>query len=239
MCKGTHLIVVAHPDDEVLGAGGTIFKLTQAGYKVNLLILSAEVSARSSQPKPEEVLSDIKLSSEVLGIGRSIIGNFPNIEFNNVPHIEIVRFIEQAIIETEPEVVITHWPLDANNDHMHTALACQSAIRIFQRRSNVKPVEELLFMEVQSATDWIINPAVSSFYPNTYIEIGQTGIEKKLEALRKYRDVTRQFPHPRSLEAITGLAAYRAGQCGLYYAESFVSAFRRIILDKPSIPTKK
>ena len=127
-----------------------------------------------------------------------IRGSFPNIEFNTVPHLNLVQFIEKAIAETRASLVITHHPADTNNDHLHTSLACQAAVRLFQRRDDIPPVKELWFMEVPSATDWNINTSVLPFSPNTFIEVGKAGVEQKLRALSKYRAVMRDYPHPRS-----------------------------------------
>ena len=221
------LVVVAHPDDEVLGAGAAMYTLTQQGIAVNVCIMSGGVLARGSRPSDEELSSDIGQSTNLLGIKNVIKGSFPNIEFNTVSHLRLVQFIEAAIIETGAELVITHHPSDTNNDHLHTSLACQAAIRLFQRRDDVPPVKELWFMEVPSATDWSVNKAVNVFSPNTFIEVGEIGIDKKLEALAAYRGVMRNYPHSRSNEAIKGLAAYRGGQAGMNYAEAFECVFRR------------
>lgn len=224
----SYLIVVAHPDDEVLGAGATMYKLTQEGHSVNVCILSGEVDARRYRPSLDELNEDVNKSMNILGVNKIIKGNFPNIEFNNVGHLKIVQFIENAIVETNAEVVFTHHPADLNNDHLHTSLACQAAVRLFQRRKNVKPLKELLFMEIPSSTDWALNKSMNQFSPNTFIEVGEKGVDKKIEALSQYRGVMRDYPHPRSVEAIKGLAAYRGAQAGMVYAEAFESVFKRV-----------
>jgi N-acetylglucosamine malate deacetylase 1 len=224
----TYLIVVAHPDDEVLGAGATMYKLTKEGHSVNVCILSGEVNARNNRPAIDEIAADVDSSMNILGVDKVIKGDFPNIEFNTVPHLKLVQFIEKAIIETRAEVIFTHHPADLNNDHLHTSLACQAAVRLFQRRSDIKPLKELLFMEVPSATEWGLNKAMNQFSPNTYIEVGETSVDKKIEALSQYRGVMRDYPHPRSNEALKGLAAYRGSQAGMVYAEAFQCAFRRL-----------
>jgi LmbE family N-acetylglucosaminyl deacetylase len=223
----TYLVVVAHPDDEVLGAGATMYKLAQEGHSVNVCILSGEVDARNHRPTTDELYEDVNSSMKILGVQRFIKGDFPNIKFNMVPHLKLVQFIERAINETEAEVVFTHHPADLNNDHLHTSLACQAAVRLFQRVKDVRPLKELLFMEVPSSTDWGFNKTINQFSPNTFIEVGEARVDKKIEALAKYRDVMRDYPHPRSNVAIKGLAAYRGGQAGMVYAEAFESVFRR------------
>jgi LmbE family N-acetylglucosaminyl deacetylase len=223
----TYIVVVAHPDDEVLGAGATLYKLAQDGHSVNVCIVSGEANARSFRPTTDELSEDVNNSLSTLGINKIIKGDFPNIELNMVSHLRLVQFIENAIVDTNADVVITHHPADLNNDHLHTSLACQAAVRLFQRRSDVPPLKELLFMEVPSSTEWSLNKAMNQFSPNTFIEVGEIGVNKKIEALAHYRGVMREYPHPRSNEAIRGLAAYRGGQAGMVYAEAFESVFRR------------
>ncbi|OZI13492.1 N-acetylglucosaminylphosphatidylinositol deacetylase [Bacillaceae bacterium SAS-127] len=222
-----YLVVVAHPDDEVLGAGATMYKLAQEGHSVNVCILSGEVNARNYRPTTDELNEDVNNSMNLLGVEQIIKGDFLNIEFNMVPHLKLVQFVEQAIIDTEAEVIFTHHPADLNNDHLHTSLACQAAVRLFQRRDDVKSLKELLFMEVPSSTEWGMNKTLKQFSPNTFIEVGEANVDKKLEALAQYRGVMRDYPHPRSKEAIKGLAAYRGGQAGMVYAEAFESVLRR------------
>jgi LmbE family N-acetylglucosaminyl deacetylase len=145
-----------------------------------------------------------------------------------VPHLHLVQFIEKAIIESGADVLITHHPADTNNDHLHTSLACQAALRLFQRRTDVKPISELWFMEVLSSTEWSVNSAMNGFNPNMFVEVGEEGISKKLESLAMYRGVMRPYPHPRSEEAISALAVYRGAQAGVNRAEAFQCVFRRM-----------
>lgn len=223
-----YLIVSAHPDDEVLGAGGSIYKFTNEGHTVDVAIMCLEARARSNRPGEDQLTADIESSSKALGIGRSYGGTFPNIEMNTVPHLRLVQFIERTILESEPDVVVTHHPSDTNNDHYQVSIACQAAIRLFQRRTDVKPVSELWYMEIPSSTEWSVNTSLNRFIPNTFVEVGKQGVDKKIEALSMYRGVMRQYPHPRSEEGIIGLAACRGMQAGLNYAEAFECAFRRI-----------
>lgn len=222
-----YLLVVAHPDDEVLGAGATIHKLIQEGHRVDLCILSAEAAARSISHCCADLASDLDNVVKTLGIKRLYKGTFPNIEMNTVPHLELVKFIEAAIIDAAPDVVITHHPADTNDDHVHTSKACQAAVRIFQRRNGVKPIAEVWYMEVLSSTEWSLDNT-HMFAPNVFVEIGEEGVAQKLATLQQYHGVMRDYPHPRSTECIKGLAAYRGAQAGCCYAEAFQCVFRRI-----------
>lgn len=223
-----YLFVVAHPDDEVLGAGATIRKLTNEGNKVEVCVISSEAKARAFRPEDNELSADMHNALQMVGVGKSYEGAFPNIQLNTVPHLQLVQFIEKAIVESEAEIVVTHHPSDTNNDHLHTSLACQAAIRLFQRRMDVKPLQEFWYMEVLSSTEWSVNSSMNKFNPNLFVGIGKDGVEKKIEALKVYRGVMRPYPHPRSKEALEGLAAYRGAQAGCCYAEAFECVLRRM-----------
>lgn len=223
------LLVVAHPDDEVLGAGATIRKLSQQGEDVHVAILSYEAEARAFRPADEDLHADAEEAMAMLGVKKVYKGSFPNIRLNTVSHLELVQFIEKVIVDCGADHVITHHPADLNNDHLHTSLACQAAVRLFQRRKDVAPLKELWYMEVLSSTEWALDKAMNGFDPSIYVEIGKEGLEKKLEALQMYRGVMREYPHPRSREALEGLAAYRGSQGGVCYAEAFQLAMRRIV----------
>ena len=221
-----YLLVVAHPDDEVLGAGASMFRWSREGHQIDVAIMCTEAKARAFRPEDKELDEDLNASSDFLGIHRKFEATFPNIEMNTVPHLKLVQFIESAIRESEPDIIITHHPADTNNDHLQTSMACQEAVRLFQRRPEVKRVRELWYMEVPSCTEWKINSAMVSFNPNCYVEVGKEGVDAKVKALSMYRGVMRAYPHPRSAEFIEGLAAYRGGQWGLMYAEAFEVVMR-------------
>lgn len=221
-----YLLVVAHPDDEVLGAGASMFRWSREGHQIDVAIMCTEAKARAFRPEDKELDDDLNASSDFLGIHRKFEATFPNIEMNTVPHLKLVQFIESAIRECEPDIIITHHPADTNNDHLQTSMACQEAVRLFQRRPEVKRVRELWYMEVPSCTEWKINSAMVSFNPNCYVEVGKEGVDAKVKALSMYRGVMRPYPHPRSAEFIEGLAAYRGGQWGLMYAEAFEVVMR-------------
>ena len=222
------LSVTAHPDDEVLGFGGTSYVLSQKGFIIYNLILSSEVEVRQNRPKVELLGKHILKAQGIIGAQHPILGCFPNIMFNTVPHIELVQFIEKNIERICPHYVFTHHPYDLNDDHCHTSKACQAAVRLFQRK-DIVPLKGLFFMEILSSTDWGFPIEGKNFSPNIFFEIGKEGLNKKIESLKSYDGVMRPFPHPRSVEVLTGLAAYRGGQSGLNYAEAFQSVFQRNI----------
>jgi LmbE family N-acetylglucosaminyl deacetylase len=223
-----YLTVTAHPDDEVLGFGGTCFQLTKHGHKVYNLILSGNVEARSFRPDIKELISDTNSAQKIIGAEPPILGDFPNIKFNTVPHLDLVKFIEKNIEELSPDFIITHHPYDLNNDHYHVSKACQAASRLFQRK-DIKPIKGLYFMEILSSTDWAFPVNNQNFQPNTFIEIGSEGVQAKIASLYAYKGIMRNYPHPRSDESLKSLAILRGSQAGLNYAESFQAIFQRNI----------
>lgn len=222
-----YLLVVAHPDDETLGCGASIKKWSSEGHIIDVCMMCTEAKARTFRPNDEELDHDMNASMKYLGVSTIYEGTFPNIEMNTVPHLKLVQFIESAIRESAPDIVITHHPSDTNNDHVHTSLACQAAIRLFQRRPELKPIREVWYMEIPSSSEWTINDSTNQFTPNCFVEIGKENLAAKIEALAMYRGVMRPYPHPRSAEYIEGLAAVRGAQWGLNYAESFQVVLRQ------------
>lgn len=220
-----YLVVVAHPDDEVLGAGATIHKLIKSGNKVAVCVMSNRATARVNIS--DTLANDEKEAFNIIGVDKSYIADFPNIKMNTIAHIELVQFIERCIVDFQADAIITHHPSDTNNDHVITSYAAQAASRLFQRRTDIPELKLFLYMEVPSSTEWSFDSSSNRFLPNYFVEIGKEGIVVKLEALKAYKGVMRPYPHPRSREAIEGLAAYRGVQSGCNYAEAFECVFRR------------
>ncbi len=219
------LFVVAHPDDEVLGAGATIHKLVQEGHKVAIATLV--ISAGARKDLSDTLSEDQKKAFSIMGVEKSYCADFPNIKMNTVPHLNLVQFIESSIEDWKAESIYTHHPSDTNNDHVMTSYAAQAASRLFQRKSGVPALKQFIYMEVPSSTEWSFDSSANRFSPNMFVEVGKEGVEAKIKALSAYTGVMRPYPHPRSEEAIKGLAAYRGVQAGCNYAEAFESVFFR------------
>jgi|TARA_B110000438_G_scaffold131910_1_gene128010 LmbE family N-acetylglucosaminyl deacetylase len=222
-----YLTITAHPDDEILGFGGSSYHLSKKGHKIFNCILSGNVEERKFRPEINKLKKDIDNAQKIVGAEQAILGNFPNIKFNTVPHIDLVQFIERAIIQTKPDYIFTHHPEDLNNDHYHTSKACQAAARLYQRRP-MKKLKGLYFMEIPSSTDWSFSSPAINFSPDTFITIGKVGLNKKIRALNAYKGIMRSYPHPRSPESIEGLSIIRGSQVGRKYCESFQTAMNII-----------
>jgi LmbE family N-acetylglucosaminyl deacetylase len=225
--KKIYLTVTAHPDDEALGFGASSYVLSKKGHKIFNCILSGRVDARRHKPDDKRLRQHTDNAQKIMGAEKVILGSFPNIKFNTVPHLELVQYIESVIEKVEPDVIITHHPYDLNNDHYHTSKACQAAARLYQRK-DFKPLSGLYFMEIPSSTDWAFPVDGQNFTPDTYIEVGEIGVEQKLKALYAYEGVMRKYPHPRSEETIKALATLRGSQVGRHYCEAFQTAMNII-----------
>ena len=127
-----YLVVVAHPDDEVLGAGATIHKLIAEGNKVAVAIMVSQAAARINLSS--SLSEDEREALSIIGVEKTYHADFPNIKMNTVPHLELVQFVETCIEDWKADAIVTHHPADTNNDHVQTSFAVQAASRLFQRR---------------------------------------------------------------------------------------------------------
>lgn len=225
-----HLFVVAHPDDEALGGGAFIYDAARRGDEVAVVVLNTRDTTRYDESR-DKILDDMKRSHDILGVKNRICYEYTDSNFHNADHREMVQRIEDAIRIFQPDNIFTQHPGDINTDHYWTAASCMEAFRLWQRgREEVHPVEGLYLMEVQSSTDWALNPSTSRFQPNTFVGVSKEALTAKLESLQAYENVVRDRPHPRSQEAIFALPTLRGGQCGFEYAEAFECVFRRAVL---------
>jgi LmbE family N-acetylglucosaminyl deacetylase len=222
------LIVVAHPDDEVLGCGGTAAQYAAAGVPVRACVLCGQAEARRHRPEVRELLAHLEAASELLGLQPPIVGDFPNLALNTVPHRDITAFIEGAMQSTRATMLFTHHPADLNDDHLHVSRSCQAAARIGHRREGFPPLSGLYFMEVLSSTDWAF-PSAAPFTPDTFVPLDDASLQRKIHALEVYTGVARPFPHSRSLQALRALAAMRGAQANVSAAEGFQTAFARML----------
>lgn len=217
------LVVVAHPDDEVLGMGATARVLADRGYEVTAYFLSGEVTARQHRPSDDDLRADTEEASRILGMRAPMFGPFPNIKMNTVPHLEMVQYVEKAVADTGAQWIFTHHPGDINDDHRQVSQATQAAARLHQRGGGVGSLKGLFLMEIASSTDWTFKGAGEQFTPNTYFPITEDALRSKVEALNAYRGVMRPYPHPRSEEVLRGQVVLRGAESGLGLSEAFQS----------------
>lgn len=208
------LLVVAHPDDEILGAGAAIQQIKKVGGKVTAFALS-----NSSPTRENELREKMAASDEIIGIDKSECEYYETMKFGQYSRYQMVRAIEKRIIESEPDIIFTHFPGDLHRDHQITAELVAEAARLPQRGTGYsKPITAIFQMEILSSTDWNYK---NEFSPNAYFPATKDQIKEKAKALLIYDGVLRPDPHPRTEESLLALARYRGGQCGASYAEAF------------------
>lgn len=216
------LVIAAHPDDEVLGCGGTIARLADEGKEVYILILGEGITSRydNREDADGELLKGLQIMSrrvaEFLGTKELFMHSHPDNCFDTVPLLQIIKVIENLIYELEPEIVYTHYGGDLNMDHVITHRAVMTATRPVVNC----PVKEIYAFEVPSSTEWAFGQFQSAFQPNLFADISTT-LEKKIQAMEIYENEARAFPHPRSSEALRAIARRWGSVAGLECAEAF------------------
>ena len=212
------LVVAAHPDDEVLGCGGTMARHVNYGDKVHVVFMSDGVSSRVSAKDNEENerRKCANKASEILGAQPPIFLNFPDNRMDEVALLDIVQSLEGVIYKIKPDVVYTHHLGDLNIDHQITHKAVITACRPQPEFS----VKEIYAFEVLSSTGWNSSTIENVFIPNTFVDITRVW-KKKTDALHCYNNELRDFPHARSYKGVETLAIYRGVSIGVEYAEAF------------------
>ena len=219
------LVVVGHPDDEILGCGGTLRALADQGHRVTTCVLSGDADARHARPGLADLHQMAAECARMVGITDSHRHSFKNIQLNTVPHIDLVKAIERAVVEFQPEWVFTHHPGDLNIDHRLCWEATMAAVMLPQRLSSALAptlIKKVFLFEVPSSTDWAPAP-FATFAPNAFFDTTHT-IERKMAALRAFEGALKPHPHARSEENVRALASIRGGAVGVAYAEAFFLA---------------
>jgi len=219
-----YLVIAAHPDDEVLGAGGSMVKWAKSGSKVNVLIMAEGATSRHDNRDRNlcknnlNLLNDAALeAAKILGIEYVELMDFPDNRMDSLNLIDIIKPIEKKIKELKPNVVVTHHPGDLNIDHIVINQAVLTACRP-QPGSTVK---RILTFEVPSSTEWQTTTINKPFDPNWFVDITES-IEVKKNALSAYKSEMRNWPHARSIKAVEHLARWRGSTIGTEAAEAFM-----------------
>ncbi len=204
--KGTMkniLAIVAHPDDEIIGVGGTLRKHVKEGDNVSVLILGDGKTSRKHEYQPLEEtarnasLTETKNALEVLGIKTFYKEDLPDNRFDSLVLLDIVKIVSDYIEKINPGIIYTHHTGDLNIDHQITSESVIIATRPIQYTA----LEELRMFETLSATEMVGPRHTHVFMPNLFISIEQE-LEDKLNAMKCYESELNDFPHPRSLKAV-------------------------------------
>ncbi|NQU57184.1 MAG: PIG-L family deacetylase [Rhodospirillales bacterium] len=214
------LVVVAHPDDEVLGCGGTIARHAAEGDGVHILIVAEGATSRDAEGEDDVArLGDCaRAAAEVLKAKPPLLSGFPDNRLDSMDRLDVIREIERHVAKIQPDTVYTHHGGDLNIDHRIVHEAVITACRPLPGSS----VRRILSFEAVSSTEWA-TPAIGlPFRPTYHVDIS-TYLPTKLAALECYGPEMRPFPHPRSTQAVEALARLRGSQVGLMAAEAFQS----------------
>lgn len=213
-------VIAAHPDDEILGCGGTMAKHIASGDEVFVLILGEGISSRGGKHTKKKQLSlhlAARGANEVLGITHLTILGLPDNSLDTLPRLEVVQSIEKFLDHTNPSIVYTHSNSDLNIDHQ---IVHESVLTACRPTPESKIIRILCF-EVPSSTEWRGAGSVVPFIPNWFVDISDT-ISLKIKALTCYSSEMKSWPHARSLEAVNHLCCWRGATIGSRAAEAFV-----------------
>ena len=216
-------VVAAHPDDEVLGCGGSIARHADAGDHVQVLIVAEGATSRQQQRDRGQVdteLSELAYAAqkagEILGAKGVELLDLPDNRLDSIDRLDLVKLIEARIERYQPQIVYTHHAGDVNIDHRRLHEAVVTSCRPTPGHS----VKRLLSFEVASSTEWQPPGSAPAFQPNWFVDISDQWDRKRL-ALEAYASEMRPWPHARSIQALEHLARWRGAQVGVQAAEAF------------------
>jgi len=217
------LVIAAHPDDEILGCGGTIARLVKEGNTVYTLILGEGITSRDEKRdrhKNEEEIkklrSHIKAANKIIGVKDVFVFDFPDNRFDTVALLDMVKIVETIKKRVYPDIIFTHHHGDLNIDHQITFQAVMTAFRPIRGEK----AKDIYSFEVPSSTEWNGPFPSAYFMPNYFVDISKT-LKLKIKALKEYKSEIREFPHPRSIKALETIAKYRGIQVGSEAVEAF------------------
>lgn len=209
----TVLVVGAHPDDEVLGAGGAIVKHADAGAEVHVLIVTEGTTQQyDDRSLIEQKRRDTRECGDRLGVTEVHFGDLPDMGLDDVAHVEVNAVIEGVCNEIEPDIVYTHSREEVNRDH----IAVHDSTLVATRPGS--GVSTVLAYETPSSTDFF--PQTGSFNPDLYVDIDDY-LDTKIDAFEAYETEVREYPHPRSAQALKSIARTRGVESGTVVAEAF------------------
>ncbi len=228
--NGAVAVIAAHPDDEVLGCGGTLARMAREGRDVHVLLLADGETSRlpaEGQPLDAALLGARHRAADtacaILGCRSVQLLGLPDNRLDSLELLDVVKLIERFLERHQPSTVFTHHPGDVNVDHR----IAHDAVMAACRPQPGFPVTEVLLFEVASSTEWRTAGSAAPFHPNWFVDVS-SDLAAKMAALSAYASEMRSFPHPRSLKAVEALAQWRGATMGCAAAEAFVLA-RRVV----------
>jgi len=209
------LVIAPHADDETLGAGGTLLRHIARGDRVYWCVVTIAFadSPVGYRRERESVIQKVK---GAYGFAGCHLLDFPAGELDALPARRLIDALSSVVQETKPDVVYSVGGSDVNTDHDVVYRCLMPAVK----PSNAPFLKEILLYEVPSSTNLAFPGKAASFQPNVYVDIEKT-LDAKLDILNLFRAEIKGYPHPRSIQAVKALAAYRGSSVNLGYAEAF------------------
>ena len=209
------LVIAPHPDDEILGCGGTILKMTSKGHNVDVCIVTKGQSPQFDSEYIERGYYEDFRANLSLGVSKIFSLKFPASNLDMIPQYQINDSIKDVIEEIEPEEIYIPYYGDIHHDHKIVAEAAMVAARPMKGQC----VKRIYAYEVPSETGWDVPD--NTFKPNVYIDITNQ-IQCKVEAFQLLKTQKKKYPDARSAEVLYSIAQYRGSQVGYYHAEAFM-----------------
>lgn len=215
--KKNIIVVSAHPDDEVLGVGGTILKHKNNGDNIYWLIITSIFEKQGfTKKRIDSRQKEIKNVSQKLGIKKTLLLDYPTMELSSSSLITMIPEVSNFFLETKPEVVYCINRSDAHSDHRITFDAVMACTKSFRYPF----IKQVLMYECISETEFAPNLTEKVFLPNYFVDISEF-LNEKLEIMKIYESELGDHPFPRSLKNIEALATFRGASVGVKYAEAF------------------
>jgi len=223
-CKKA-LVVAAHPDDEILGCGGTIHRLSSSGAEVVIAILADGEGSRESENPDSRIAAREKQAAKaaaILGANKPQLLNLADQRLDTCPLLEIIQSVEDIVGRVKPDIVLTHHGHDLNADHR----ICHQAVVTACRPLPGSAFRGIYAFEILSSTDFAFGKGSEGFQPSCFVDITQS-FSAKIEALKCYEREMRPAPHPRSYDLVDCLARLRGSTVGIDHAEAFVPVWEK------------
>lgn len=220
------LVVVAHPDDELLGLGGTLNRLvTEFNSFVKVVILGEGLTSRSERRSTEkwneELLThrnNIKAAQNIIGYQELSIHQVADNRFDSVDLLDIIKIVEKEKEDFTPDYIFTHHGGDVNIDHQRTFEAVVTATRPMEHETT----KGIIVFETPSGTEWRASTDPRHFIPNIFVELSEENVQAKIKGMESYEFEKRKYPHPRSPEALYIVSQKNGIQVGFRFAEVFM-----------------
>lgn len=225
LAKKRIMIVVAHPDDELLGLGGTMHRLIKNhGVRTHVVILGEGITSRGEVRDTEKMKAElethrnnIKNAQAAIGYHSVAIYDFADNRFDSHDLLDIVKVVEKEKNAFKPDVIFTHHGGDLNVDHRLTFQSVITATRPMEQEQ----VTTVITFETPSGTEWQASSDPLKFSPNMFVALHKEDVDAKIKGMESYEFERREYPHPRSPEALETAAKTRGVQVGRQYAEAF------------------